>query len=359
MSLLFEPLKLRGVTARNRIWLAPMCQYSCFDQDGIPTDWHLVNLGQHAIGGFGIVLTEATAVVPEGRISPEDTGIWSDAHIEPWRRIAEFVRSQGALAGMQLAHAGRKGSTYAPFVDGDGTVPDIEGGWQAVGPSNNAFEGYAEARELKAEEVAALPQAFADAATRADHAGFDLVEIHAAHGYLLHEFLSPLVNHRTDQWGGSFDNRTRIVIEVVDAVRGVWPDDKPLFVRLSATDWADGGWDVEQTTRLAGILKDHGVDVIDVSSGGAVAEQQIVAGPGYQVPFAHEVSSAGVAVATVGLITEPAQAEAILADGSADAVMLGRAAIREPAWPLRAAHELGVPPRDAPYPPQHIRGSWR
>ncbi len=336
-----------------------MCQYSCFDQDGMPNDWHLVNLGQHAIGGFGVVLTEATAVVPEGRISPEDTGIWSDAHIEPWRRIASFVSSQGALVGMQLAHAGRKGSTYSTFAEGEGTVPDIEGGWQAVGPSSNAFEGYAEARELTPNEVATLPQAFADAAVRADQAGFDIVEIHAAHGYLLHEFLSPLVNHRTDEWGGSFENRTRIVIEVVDAVRAVWPDDKPLFVRLSATDWAKGGWDVEQTTRLAGILKDHGVDVIDVSSGGAVAEQQIVAGPGYQVPFAHEVSTAGLPVATVGLITEPAQAEAILADGSADAVMLARAAIREPAWPLRAAHELGVPPREAPYPPQHTRGSWR
>jgi 2,4-dienoyl-CoA reductase-like NADH-dependent reductase (Old Yellow Enzyme family) len=357
---LFEPLTLRGVTARNRIWLAAMCQYSCPEQDGVPGDWHLVNLGRHAAGGFGLVMTEATAVAPEGRISPQDTGIWSDELIAPWQRITEFVRGQGAVAGIQLAHAGRKGSTWSPLLDGEGTVPPEDGGWQAVGPSPIAFEGYDVPRELTTEEVAGLPQAFADAAVRADRAGFDVVEIHGAHGYLIHQFLSPLANQRTDQYGGSFDNRTRLVVEVADAVREVWPADKPLFVRLSATDWADEGWDVAQTARLGAVLKDHGVDLIDVSSGGAVAHQQIEIGPGYQVPFAHEVREvSGLPVVAVGLITEPEQAERVLSDGSADAVMLARAAIREPSWPLRAAHELGVSYKDAPYAPQHTRGAWR
>jgi len=360
VSLLFEPLTLRGVTARNRIWLAAMCQYSCFEQDGMPTDWHLVNLGQHAIGGFGLVMTEATAVVAEGRISPEDTGIWSDAHIEPWRRIAEFVRGQGAVAGMQLAHAGRKASTFSGFDGRHGSVPKDEGGWTTVAPSAEAFSGYAEPVALTTEEIAALPAAFADAAVRADAAGFDVVEIHGAHGYLLHQFLSPLVNQRTDAYGGSFENRIRLIVEVADAVRAVWPEHKPLFVRLSATDWADEGWDVEQTSHLGAVLKDHGVDLLDVSSGGAVSQQQIQVGPGYQVPFAREVREvSGLPVVTVGMITEPAQAEQILADGSADAVMLARAAIREPAWPFRAAHELGLDFKETPYPVQHKRGAWR
>jgi 2,4-dienoyl-CoA reductase-like NADH-dependent reductase (Old Yellow Enzyme family) len=360
VPLLFESLTLRGVTARNRAWLAAMCQYSCIEHDGMPSDWHLVNLGQHAIGGFGLVMTEATAVVPEGRISPEDTGIWSDAHIEPWRRIVEFVRGQGAVAGIQLAHAGRKGSTWSPLLDGEGSAPESAGGWEAVGPSAVAFEGYDVPRALTTDEVAALPQAFAEAAVRADSAGFDVVEIHGAHGYLLHQFMSPLANQRTDQYGGSFENRTRLVVEVADAVRAVWPEDKPLFVRLSATDWAHEGWDVKQTAQLGAVLKDHGVDLLDVSSGGAVAHQQITVGPGYQVPFAREVREvSGLPVVAVGMITEPAQAEQILADGSADAVMLARAAIREPAWPFRAAHELGVPYKKTPYPPQHTRGAWR
>ncbi|MET0447055.1 MAG: NADH:flavin oxidoreductase/NADH oxidase [Aeromicrobium sp.] len=341
------------------MWLAPMCQYSSFDRDGMPGDWHLVNLGQHAAGGFGLVMTEATAVAPEGRISPEDTGIWSDDHIAPWRRITDFVRGQGAVPAIQLGHAGRKASTHG--LGGlSGSVPLDEGGWQPVAPSALAYPGLAEPRELTTEEVAAIPQAFADAAVRADSAGFDVVEVHGAHGYLVHQFLSPLANQRTDRYGGSFDNRVRLVIEIVDAIRVVWPGDKPLFVRLSATDWADGGWDVDQTARLATILQGHGVDLIDVSSGGAVAHQQITIGPGYQVPFAHEVRAvSGLPVSAVGLITDPAQAEGILADGAADAVMLARGAIREPAWPLRAAHELGVDAKDAPYPPQHARGAWR
>lgn len=359
MSQLFEPLTLRGVTARHRIWLAPMCQYSAFDRDGMPTDWHLVNLGQHATGGFGLVMTEATAVVPEGRISPEDVGIWSDDHIAPWRRVTDFVRGQGAVPAMQLAHAGRKASTYG--LSGlPGTVPVDEGGWQSVGPSTVPYEGYADPRELTTTEVEALPAAFAAAAERADRAGFDVVEIHAAHGYLLHQFLSPLSNRRSDQYGGSFDSRARLVVEVADAIRGVWPADKPLFVRVSATDWADGGWDVEQTERLGAILAGHGVDLVDVSSGGLVAHQRIDVRPGYQVPFAAAVREAsGLPVVAVGLITDPAQAEQVLVDGAADAVMLARAAIREPAWPLRAAHELGIAAVDAPYPAQHARGAWR
>lgn len=359
MSRLFEPLTLRGVSARNRIWLAAMCQYSAMGRDGMPSDWHLVNLGQHAAGGFGLVMTEATAVVPEGRISPEDVGIWSDDHVAPWRRIADFIRGQGAVPAMQVAHAGRKASTYG-LSRSAGTVPVVDGGWQPVGPSAVAFDGHVTPRELTTAEVEAIPAAFAAAAARADAAGFDVVEIHAAHGYLLHQFLSPLSNERTDRYGGSFDGRTRLVVEVADAIRAVWPGDKALFVRFSATDWAPDGWDVEQTARLAAVLKTHGVDLVDVSSGGLVAHQNITVGPGYQVPFARQIrADGGLPVVAVGLITEPAQAEEVLADGSADAVMLARAAIREPAWPLRAAHELGVDVRDAPYPAQHVRGAWR
>nr|MCW2728506.1 dehydrogenase [Aeromicrobium sp.] len=359
MPQLFEPLTLRGVTARNRIWLAAMCQYSSFERDGMPGDWHLVNLGRYATGGFGLVMTEATAVVPEGRISPEDVGIWSDDHIAPWRRIADFIRGEGAVAGMQLAHAGRKASTYG-LSGSAGTVPVRDGGWEPVGPSAVAFEGYETPRSLSTAEVEGIPQAFAAAAARADQAGFDVVEIHAAHGYLLHQFLSPLSNQRTDQYGGSFENRTRLVVEVADAVRAVWPEQKPLFVRFSATDWADGGWDVEQTAQLATQLREHGVDLVDVSSGGLAAHQKISVGPGYQVPFAAEVRErSGLPVVGVGLITDPAQAEQVLAEGSADAVMLARAAIREPAWPWRAAHELGLDVKETPYPPQHVRGAWR
>ena len=360
MTQLFEPIKLRGVTARNRMWLAPMCQYSVTNKDGAPTDWHLVHLGSRATGGFGLVMAEASAVVPEGRITPQDAGIWSDGHIEPWRRITDFVRSQGAVAGIQLAHAGRKASTFSPFADCEGSIPVSEGGWETVGPSAEAFTGFAAPRELGVGEIKDVVRAFADAAIRADKAGFDVVEIHAAHGYLLHEFLSPLSNKRMDEYGGSFENRTRIVVEVVDAVRAVWPEEKPLFIRFSASDWVDGGWSVQETAELSTVVADHGVDLVDVSSGGVVAEAKIEVGPGYQVPFAHEVrEKSGVTTAAVGLIIEPDQAEAILKDGSADVVMFARAGLREPSWPLRAAHELGVAPSDAPYPPQYIRGAWR
>lgn len=352
-------MTLRGVTARNRIWLAPMCQYSVLAQDGIPTDWHLVHLGSHATGGFGLVMTEATAVVPEGRISPEDTGIWSDEHIAPWRRISEFVKNEGAVAGIQLAHAGRKASTHGIFTDGTGAMAVEDGGWEVVGPSAEAFTGLLKPHALSIDGIAGIVKAFADAAIRADKAGFDVVEIHAAHGYLLHEFLSPLSNKRDDNYGGSFDNRTRIVVEVIDAVRAVWPAGKPLFVRFSASEWVEGGWTVEETAELSKVLGDHGVDLVDVSSGGNVAEADIKIGPGYQVPFAHQVrESSGVPTVAVGLITDPQQAEDVLVDGSADAVMLARAALREPAWPLRAAHELGIDWHDAPYPKQYTRGAW-
>ena len=358
MPRLFEPLTLRGVTARNRIWLAPMCQYSVTKQDGVPTDWHLAHLGARATGGFGLVLTEATAVVPEGRISPEDTGIWNDEQADAWRRIVDFVHAQGVPIGVQLAHAGRKGSTYSPFAEAEGTVPASEGGWTAVAPSAVAFPGYDEPRALTLDEVRALPGHFADAARRADAAGFDAVEVHAAHGYLLHEFLSPLSNQRDDEYGGSFENRTRLVTEVVDAVREAFPDDKVVIVRFSASDWLDDGWTVEETAQLSSTLKTRGVDLVDVSSGGLLPAP-IEVGPGYQVPFAREVrSTSGLTTGAVGLITEPEQAEQLLVDGAADVVLLARAALREPAWPLRAAHELGVPWREAPYPEQYTRGAW-
>lgn len=353
-------MTLRETTFRNRAWLAPMCQYSVDARDGVPTDWHLVHLGSRATGGFGLVLTEATAVVPEGRISPEDTGIWNDAQADAWRPITEFIRGQGAVSGIQLAHAGRKASTYAPFAGSDGTVPASAGGWPTVAPTAQPFEGLSEPTALSAMHIAGVVQAFADAARRADAAGFDVVEIHAAHGYLLHQFLSPLSNRRTDAYGGSFENRSRIVVDVVDAVRSVWPAGKPLFVRFSASDWVDGGWTVQETAELTKLIGQRGVDFVDVSSGGLSADQQISTGPGYQVPFAREVREiAGVPTGAVGLITDPEQAEEILADEGADAVLLARSALREPAWPLRAAHELGVARADAPYPKQYTRGAWR
>ncbi|MFY0406561.1 NADH:flavin oxidoreductase/NADH oxidase [Solicola sp. PLA-1-18] len=358
VPLLFQPLTLRGLTLQNRVWLAPMCQYSVTERDGVPNDWHLVNLGARAVGGFGLLLTEASAVVPEGRISPEDAGIWNDEQVAAWRRITDFSHGQGVPIGVQLAHAGRKASTYAPWR-GEDSVPESEGGWETVGPSATAFTGYTTPTELGLDEIAGVVRAFADSARRADEAGFDVVELHAAHGYLFHQFLSPLSNRRTDAYGGSFENRTRLLLETAEAVRAVWPDHKPLFVRLSATDWRDDGWTVEETARVVKALGEVGVDLADISSGGAVAEADIVVGPGYQVPFAREVrESSGVAVAAVGQITDPQQAEQVLADGSADAVFLGRVALREPAWPQRAAHELGVDRHDAGYPDQYARGAW-
>ena len=356
VSALLEPLTLRGVTATNRVWLAPMCQYSCFAQDGVPTDWHLAHLGARATGGFGLLLTEATAVVPEGRISPEDTGLWNDEQTQAWRRVVDLVHAQGVPIGVQLAHAGRKASTYAPFADGDGSVPASEGGWETVAPSAVAFPGYATPRALTTDEVRALPGDFAEATRRAVEAGFDAVEVHAAHGYLLHQFLSPLSNRREDEYGGSFENRTRVVVEVVDAVREALGEERVLVVRFSASDWLDDGWTVEETARLAADLKAHGVDVVDVSSGGLLPAP-VEVGPGYQVPFAREIrATSGLVTGAVGLITDPAQADQVLTDGDADVVLLARAALREPAWPQRAAHELGA---EIAYPPQYRAGAWR
>lgn len=348
------------MTTRNRIWLAPMCQYSCFTRDGMPNDWHLVHLGARASGGFGLILTEASAVLPEGRISPEDAGIWADEHIAGWKRVTDFVHTQGAKIGIQLAHAGRKASTHGPFDAIEGSVVHEDGGWTTVAPSATAFTGLAPPKELDLGEIAAVVEAFGAAAERAERADFDAIEIHAAHGYLLHEFLSPLSNQRNDEYGGSFENRTRIVIEVVDAIRAVWSADKPLLIRFSATDWVEGGWTTEDTSELTKRLIDHGVDLVDVSSGALVAEAKIKVSPGYQVPFAHAVREfSGMATGAVGMIVDPHQAQKILDDEAADVVFIGRAALREPGWPQRAAHEHDIAWREVGYPTQYERGAWR
>ena len=340
MSQLFTPITMRDVTVRNRVWVAPMCQYSAVD--GVPNDWHLVHLGSFARGGAGLVFTEATAVVPEGRISPEDAGLWNDEQQAAWARIAEFVRGQGATAGIQLAHAGRKASTYSGFTRQRGAVADADGGWRPVAPSAEPFPRLREDPEpLDAAGIARVVTAFGDAAERALEAGFEVLEVHAAHGYLLHEFLSPLSNHREDEYGGSFDNRVRLVLEVVREVRGRVAAGVPLVVRLSATDWAEGGWTGDDTVRLAVLLREAGVDLVDTSTGGNVLAD-IPVGPGFQVPYARRVrTEAGIPSGAVGLITEPQQAEAILAEGSADVVLLARELLRDPHWPLRAAYELG------------------
>lgn len=340
MSRLFSPLTLRGTTFRNRAWVSPMCQYSSVD--GMPTDWHLVHLGSFARGGAGLVMTEACAVVPEGRISPVDAGIWNDAQADAWARITAFVRGQGAVPGVQLAHAGRKASTQPPWA-GRSYVQPADGGWQTVGASPIGYGDWPAPRELTTGAIADLVQAFADAAVRAVAAGFEVVELHGAHGYLFHQFLSPLTNARTDAYGGDLAGRSRLVRETVSAVRAVLSTDTPLLVRLSGTDWADGGWDVAETVEVARDLKELGVDLIDVSSGGNVPQQRIDVGAGYQVPLARAVrEGAAVPTSAVGLITDAVQAETILRDGAADAVMLARAVLREPHWPLLAAHALGA-----------------
>ncbi len=357
MSQLFTPVDLRGTVARNRVWVSPMCQYSAVD--GLPDDWHLVHLGSLARGGAGLVFTEATAVAPEGRISPADTGIWNDEQQQRWARIVEFVHGQGALAGMQLAHAGRKASTQPPW-EGRGFVADEDGGWEPVAPSAVAFPGLREPRALATEELAGVVDAFVAGARRALDAGFDVLEIHAAHGYLLHQFLSPLSNQRTDEYGGSFDNRIRLLLEVVGAVRAAAPAETPLVVRISATDWVEGGWTDDDSVRLAGLLKDAGVDLVDVSTGGnALAD--IPVGPGYQVPFARRIRrETGMPTGAVGMITEPKQAEDIVADGSADVVLLARELLRNPHWPLFAAHELGVRVgQGIDWPNQYLRATYR
>jgi 2,4-dienoyl-CoA reductase-like NADH-dependent reductase (Old Yellow Enzyme family) len=357
MVSLFDPLTLRGLTIPNRIFLAPMCQYQCEQKDGVPHDWHLVHLGARATGGFGLIIAEATGVVPEGRITPQCPGLWNEEQQEAWKHIVDFCHTYGAKTAIQLAHAGRKASTYRGFeAHQSGSVPLDDGGWETIAPSAVAFPGLATPREATAEDIAHVVSAFAAAARRADAAGFDAVELHAAHGYLLFEFLSPLSNHRTDGYGGDLAGRSRLLLEVTDAVREVWPEEKPLLVRISATEWTDGGFTVEEATEVARMLGEHGVDLIDVSSGGNVVAK-IPAGPGYQVKLARAVRAAGLPVSAVGLITEPAQAQAILDEGSADVISLARVALREPSWPLRAAAELDADAM-ARYPDSYQRGRW-
>jgi 2,4-dienoyl-CoA reductase-like NADH-dependent reductase (Old Yellow Enzyme family) len=354
MTHLFDPLAIRDVTFANRVFVSPMCEYS--STDGFASDWHFVHLGSRAVGGAGLVLTEATAVVPEGRISPQDLGIWKDEHIEPLARVVRFIHEQGSVAGMQLAYAGRKASTYAPWA-GHGTIPESEGGWKnVVAPSALAFsEGYPMPRALSIDGIQNIVSAFAAAARRACEAGFRVIEIHAAHGYLIHEFLSPLSNQRTDAYGGSFENRTRILREIVAAVRGSWPEGAPLFVRISATDWVEGGWDIQQSVELARQLKGLGADLIDCSSGGNVPHAQIPVGPGYQTRVAEWIRrEAGILTGAVGMITSPVQAEHIVVTGQADAVIIARELLRDPYWPLRAARELG---QAISWPVQYLRAA--
>ena len=355
MAILFEPLTLRGVTLNNRIVVSPMCQYSA--TDGFANDWHLVHLGSRAVGGAGLIIQEATAVSPEGRISPEDLGIWQDEHVPILRRINEFILAQGSVPGVQLAHAGRKASTYRPW-SGEGAVPENAGGWPVVGPSALAFsDNYPQPTALDAAGIQKVIADFRAAARRSLAAGFRVVELHAAHGYLLHEFLSPLSNQRTDEYGGSFENRIRLLLEVVAATREVWPEELPLIVRISATDWTAGGWNDDEAVQLATVLKGRGVDLIDCSTGGNVPKASIPVGPGYQVQFAERIrKEAGIMTGAVGLITTPAEAEAILTTGQADLVLLAREFLREPYFPLFAAQELGA---EMPWPAQYERAKPR
>ena len=342
---LLKPLTIRGVTLRQRIVMSPMCQYSA--EEGLANDWHLVNLGSRAVGGVALAMVEATAVTRDGRISPGDMGIWSDAHVEPLARIARFVSSQGTVPGIQLAHAGRKASTVPPWQGGHPLMTPEEGGWTVVSASPIPFrEGYPVPVPLDEAGIDETVAAFEAAASRAVAAGFRVIEIHAAHGYLLHQFLSPLSNHRTDNYGGSLENRMRLTLRVAERVRAAMPEDLALFVRISATDWAEeGGWDVEQSIELAKRLKATGVDLIDVSSGGTLAKVNIPVAPGYQVPFARRIRhEAGILTAAVGLITEVKQADEIIRNGDADLVFLARELLREPYWAFKAQRELGLPP---------------
>jgi len=351
MSKLFSRFKLRGLEFKNRIFVSPMCQYSA--QDGMADIWHQVHLGSRAVGGAGLVMVEATAVAPEGRISPYDLGLWSERHAEALAPIARFIREQGAAPAIQLAHAGRKASADAPWLGRSPLGPE-NGGWQVVAPSAVPFApGSPLPRELAVAELDGIVAAFAAAARRCLAAGFEVVEIHMAHGYLLHEFLSPLSNRRDDAYGGSLENRARLPLQVARAVRAVWPQDLPLFVRISATDWVEGGWDLAQSLQLCRWLKEAGVDLIDCSSGGLTPDARIPAGPGFQTPFAAAIrQETGIAVGAVGLITAPEQAEQIVATGLADAVFLARELLRDPYWPLHAARKLGV---EVPWPLQYER----
>lgn len=352
MAHLFEPLTVRSITLRNRIGVSPMCMYSY--KDGLSNDWQVVHLGARAVGGAGLVISEATAVEPRGRITPYDVGIWSDAHIEPLSRVTRVIKSNGAIPGMQIAHAGRKASTNRPWDhNGSPIQPDEPDGWPVAGPSPIAFnDDYPVPHELSVEEIHAIQNLFRDGARRALTAGFEWLEIHAAHGYLLHSFYSPLSNHRTDDYGGSFKNRIRFLMETVKMIRSVWPEKLPLAVRISGTDWAEGGWTVEESVELARHLMKEGVDLVDCSSGGGVSGVHIPTGPGYQVPISEAVRSTGILTAAVGLITNPEQADAIIRSGQADIVLLGREMLRNPYWPLQAYRSLKQP---VPIPSQYLR----
>ncbi len=356
MSALFSPLFIRSIQLKNRIVVSPMCQYS--SEDGFSTDWHLVHLGSRAVGGAGLIITEATAVSPEGRISPDDLGIWKDEHVSGLKRITQFIQQNGSIAGIQLAHAGRKASHRRPWEGGSAIFPTEGNGWQTVAPSAIPFtDEEPEPLSLTTEGLEKVRADFVSATQRSLAAGFQVIELHAAHGYLLHQFLSPLSNQRTDEYGGSFENRIRLLLEIIERVQTVWPQDLPLFVRISATEWTEGGWTIDDSVRLAGILKNKGVDVIDCSTGGNVARAKIPVGPSYQVEFAERIKQeTGITTAAVGLITTAEQADAILTNGQADLILFAREFLRDPYFPLHAAHALGD---DVQWPVQYERAKPR
>ena len=355
MPKLFESIRLRDLEVKNRIWIAPMCQYSCENKDGVPGKWHEVHLVSRAIGGAGLIIVEASGVTPEGRITPWCTGIWNDEQAKAWKKIVDLSHGHGTKMAMQLAHAGRKASNHRE-ASGIGSIGISEGGWETVSSTNQAFGDYAVPRKLSVSEIAELVEAFGKAAKRSADAGFDAVEIHGAHGYLLHQFLSPLSNDRDDEYGGSLENRARMLMEVIASIRKSVPETMPVFLRLSATDYAEGGWDEEQTARVSGWATDAGVDLIDVSSGGIITGVKIPSGPGYQVPLAEYVADRiSEPVSAVGQITDPKQAEQILQSGKVDVILIARASLRDPYWPLRAAAELGA---EVHWPEQYSRGKW-
>ena len=355
MPKLFESIKLRDLEVKNRIWISPMCQYSCENKDGVPGSWHEVHLVSRAVGGAGLVIVEASGVTAEGRITPWCTGIWNDEQAKAWKKIVDLAHSHGAKMAMQLAHAGRKASNHRE-ASGVGSISLAEGGWETVSSTNQAFGDYAAPRKLSVAEIGNLVEAFGQAAKRSVEAGFDAVEIHGAHGYLLHQFLSPLSNDRDDQYGGSLENRARMLMEVISSIRNSVPETMPVFLRLSATDYAEGGWDQEQTATVSGWATKAGVDLIDVSSGGIVTGVKIPSGPGYQVPLAEYVADQiSEPVSAVGQITDAHQAEEILQSGKVDVILIARASLRDPYWPLRAAAELGA---EVQWPEQYSRGKW-
>ena len=355
MPKLFESIQLRDLEVKNRIWIAPMCQYSCENKDGVPGSWHEVHLVSRAIGGAGLIIVEASGVTPEGRITPWCTGIWNDEQAKAWKKIVDLAHGHGSKMAMQLAHAGRKASNHRE-ASGVGSIPISEGGWETVSSTNQAFGDYAAPRKLSVSEIKDLVDAFGKAAKRSVEAGFDAVEIHGAHGYLLHQFLSPLSNDRHDDYGGSLENRARMLMEVIASIRKSVPETMPVFLRLSATDYAEGGWDEEQTATVSGWATEAGVDLIDVSSGGIITGVKIPSGPGYQVPLAEYVADRiSEPVSAVGQITEPQQAEQILQSGKVDVILIARASLRDPYWPLRAAAELGA---EVQWPEQYSRGKW-